>query len=296
MDKIVRDTAQDLTYLTKAELFKLEKEIANRHLGHFPWMIVSWSILNFVVWLSLWPLVFLNIIPLWFGFIISICNIALSYLPSHDAQHSIIAKPGQKFRWLNELVGWIGSIPLTTPYPVFKATHMEHHKHANDPNLDPDYYVTANGPWHAVWRIIISRQPRSNGTDARYLASLERNGRQDLVILSAMFKLTFYGFLILMAWNGLALEAALLWWLPVQIAGIYISFFLSWAPHHPGQEIGCYRDTRAWKFQLGNIASMGMQYHIVHHLHPRIPLYRTPQAYREMRPILEARGCDLQKL
>ena len=38
---------------------------------------------------------------------------------------------------------------------------------------------------------------------------------------------------------------------------------------------------------------MGMQYHIIHHLHPRIPLYRTPRAYWEMRDILEARGCDL---
>lgn len=28
-----------------------------------------------------------------------------------------------------------------------------------------------------------------------------------------------------------------------------------------------------------------------HHLHPYIPLTRTPAAYREMRPILEARGA-----
>jgi beta-carotene hydroxylase len=51
-----------------------------------------------------------------------------------------------------------------------------------------------------------------------------------------------------------------------------------------------------WKSKVGNLGTMGMQYHIVHHLHPRIPLYRTPQAYREMRPILEARGCDLHNL
>jgi len=38
---------------------------------------------------------------------------------------------------------------------------------------------------------------------------------------------------------------------------------------------------------------MGMQYHIVHHLHPYIPLSQTPAAYREMKPILRARGCDL---
>lgn len=283
----------DLTGLTNADLFKLEKEIAKRHLGHFPWLMVTWSILNFAVWLSLWPLVLLDIIPLWLGFIIAVFNCALSYLPSHDAQHSIIGKPGEKLRWLNELIGWIGSIPLTTPYPVLRATHLEHHKHANNPDFDPDFYVTAKGPWHALWRIIQARQPRGENQAAHYLAALERIGRQDLIFLSAICTLSFYGFLIITAWSGLALEAALLWWLPAHIGSTYLSHFLSWAPHHPGDKQGRYKDTRAWRFRFGNIASMGMQYHIVHHLHPRIPLNRTPRAYREMRPLLEARGCDL---
>jgi beta-carotene hydroxylase len=41
---------------------------------------------------------------------------------------------------------------------------------------------------------------------------------------------------------------------------------------------------------------MGMQFHIIHHLYPRIPLMRTPAAYRALRPILEVRGCDLERL
>lgn len=286
----------DLSNLSTSELFRMEREIASRHLGHFPWLMVIWSLTNFAVWVSLWPLVFFDIIPLWLGFIIAVINISLSYLPSHDAQHSIIAKPGQKYRWLNELVGWVGSIPLTTPYPVLRATHMEHHKHANDPSLDPDYYVTAAGPWTALWGIVQARQPRGDGQATRYVETLERIGRSDLVILAAVCTLAFYGFIITMAWFGYALEVALLWWLPAHIAATYLAFFLSWAPHHPGDKIGRYRDTRAFRFRLGNIASMGMQFHIVHHLHPRIPLNRTPKAYWEMRPILEARGCDLHNL
>ncbi len=286
----------NLSHMSNAELFRLERKIASYHIGHFPWLMVIWSLTNFTVWLSLWPLVFLGIIPLWLGFIIAVINISLSYLPSHDAQHSIIAKPGQKYRWLNELVGWVGSIPLTTPYPVLKATHLEHHKHANDPALDPDHYVTATGPLGAVWGIIKARQPRAEGQASRYIETLERIGRTDLVFLAAFCTLIFYSFIMTMAWFGFALEVALLWWLPAHIASTYLSFFLSWAPHHPGDKIGRYRDTRAFKSVLGNIASMGMQYHIVHHLHPRISLNRTPQAFRELRPILEARGCDLHNM
>jgi beta-carotene hydroxylase len=96
-----------------------------------------------------------------------------------------------------------------------------------------------------------------------------------------------------LAWNGLALEALLLWWLPYHLAITYIVFFLSWAPHHPMQEQGRYRDTRSWKSRIGSLGSMWMEFHIVHHLHPYIPLIDTRAAYRELRPILAARGCEL---
>lgn len=106
----------------------------------------------------------------------------------------------------------------------------------------------------------------------------------------------FYGILFALAWSGHAIEAALLWWLPRHIGLTYIQYYLSWAPHHPGTDKGRYRDTRSFRAIFGNLGSMGMQCHIVHHLHPRIPLYRTPRAYWQMRDILEARGCRLEGL
>ena len=37
----------------------------------------------------------------------------------------------------------MSTIPLVLPYRVAKLTHMEHHKHANHPELDPDDPVLA---------------------------------------------------------------------------------------------------------------------------------------------------------
>ena len=99
-----------------------------------------------------------------------------------------------------------------------------------------------------------------------------------------------------LAWAGYALEAFFLWWLPKHLGMMYISYYLSWAPHHPAEERGRYRDTRGFKSRLGNVMSMGMQYHIVHHLYPRIPWSLTPAAYRDLKPILQRRGCDLGAL
>ncbi|MEO0982799.1 MAG: fatty acid desaturase [Pseudomonadota bacterium] len=286
----------DLAGLDERELLRREREIAQKHMGHVPWFAVAWGLGNLAVWLALWPLVFMGILPLWAGFLIATANVTLSYLPSHEAQHDIIARPGAKLRWLNELVGHLSIIPLVLPYRMAKLTHMEHHAHANDPELDPDYETHAENGWRMVWKSLVNRQPRAEAGLNGYAATLKRIGREDAALDGVIYYLIFYGTLFGLAWAGYALEAALLWWLPRHIGLTYIQFFLSWAPHHPAKETGRYRDTRAFRSRLGNIGSLGMQFHIIHHLHPRIPLYRTPMAYWEMRPILEARGCDLERL
>lgn len=288
----------DLSAMTTQELIKLEKEIAHRYMGGVPWGSVAWGLGNVAVWLALWPLTFIGILPLWAAFPIAVLNVCLSYLPSHEAQHRIIAKPGEPLFWLNELVGHVSTIPLVLPYNVARLTHYEHHKYANDPELDPDIATKAKGPWDAIWQSISARQP---GAQARagYVASLTRLNTAEAtnaVYAALAAQLIYFAILIIGAWNGYAIEMALLWWLPRHIGYTYIQFYLSWAPHHPANRLGRYKDTNAFKSVFGNIGSMGMQFHIVHHLYPRIPLMRTPAAYWALRPILAARGCDIDKM
>lgn len=287
---------QDLSKLSEAELWRMEREIAHKHIGHFPYLIVIWGLSNFVIWVSLFPLVISGILPVWAGFIVATICCAAAYLPGHDAQHDIIARPGEKLRWLNEFVGYVSTLPLVLPHRLGRLTHLEHHKHTNDPELDPDYTTRANGPLHAIWTTIQNRQPGSTGGTAAYALCAIRLGKIGVALEGAGYTVVYFGILFGMAWSGYAIEAALLWWLPKHIAMTYIHFFLSWAPHHPAVEKGRYMDTRSFRSVFGNIGSMGMQYHIVHHLHPRIPLYRTPRAYWEMKPILDARGADIHDL
>lgn len=281
---------------TEAELIRMEREIARQHLDRFPYFAVAWAFTNLAVWLALWPLVFTGVLPLWAGFLIATFNVAACYLPSHEAQHDIIARPGTKLRWLNQLVGHLSTIPLVLPYRVARLTHLEHHTHANDPALDPDHSTQAAGPLRAIWKSIQNRQPGARGGLNSYAETLKRIGRPDVLLDAALYNLAHYAILFALAWSGHAIEAALLWWLPKHIGLTYIQYYLSWAPHHPATDKGRYRDTRSFRAVLGNIGSMGMQYHIVHHLHPRIPLYRTPRAYWQMREILEARGCRIDEL
>lgn len=284
----------DLAGLPASQLLKMERQIARQHSGMFPWLILVWAFGNMACWLALWPLVFTDTLPLWAAFPIALINLSLVYLPTHEAQHDIIARPGTRLRWLNELVGHATSWMIVYPFEMLRVTHLDHHRHANNPLLDPDHQTSAKGPWSAIWKSIRERQPNGR-REQDYLASLERAGRKDLIALSLMYRLAYFVILFGLAWTGHALEAFFLWWLPTQIGSTYLLFFLSWAPHHSGAQ-GRYRDTRSFRSRLGNVGSMGMQYHIVHHLHPYIPLTRTPAAYWELRPILEARGCNIAEL
>src|SRR5439155_17912658 len=129
---------RDLSAPSSQELMRLERSIAEEFMGGLPWGSIAWAFTNLAVWLSLWPLTLSGVVPLWAAAPIATLNVILSYLPSHEAQHRIIAREGERLFWLNELVGHLSPVPLGLSYEAARLTHYEHHKHANDSELDPD--------------------------------------------------------------------------------------------------------------------------------------------------------------
>ena len=281
--------------LTPAQLRKQEREIASRYTGGFPWLMLVWPLLNTSMWLALWPLVMSGVMPLWLGFVIACICVTLSYLPSHEAQHDIYFPRSSRWHWVNEAIGQYSVLPLAMALSTLRVTHLEHHRHANDPVLDPDFHMNAPGVWPAIWKAITKGQAAND----RYGPALRRLGTaaaRQAMLHGLISKLLFFGILTVLAWTGWPLEAALLWWLPRHVGLAYINFYLSWAPHYPDPQVGRYNDTRAFKSRLGNLGSLGMQYHIIHHLYPTIPLNRHPAVYRELRPILKQQGCAVGDL
>lgn len=282
---------------TDREFAREEMVIARKYIGPFPVLMAAWGLGNLACWLALWPLVMTGTLSLWIAFPLATLNVALCYLPSHEAQHSNYAKSGEPLRWLNELIGYVSTIPLVLPFKMARITHMDHHTYTNDPLRDPDYGVKAPNWWQAILTNIRKRQPGKPNSYGQLLRAKAEAGDETAgrAIREAVLQtLSFWTILTALAWSGYALEAALLWWLPRYLGSIYISLFLSWFPHHPMEEQGRYRNTRFFHYWFGNIVAFGMEHHIVHHLHPGIPLNRNAAAFRDMRPILEARGCRLE--
>jgi beta-carotene hydroxylase len=272
-----------------------EREIARKYIGGVPWFEVTWGLGGFALWLALWPLTATGTLPWWLSCVLATIVLCYCYLPSHEAQHGNIGRPGSRWRWLNETVGHLSMLPLLVPYRLHRAIHLKHHANTNDSERDPDIYMRAPSLWRAAYNAWLSEQPGHDG--ALRAEVLDDNPRKDQLILEAFIitRLTWLVMAIL-AWSGFAMEVLIVWWIPRRIAGIYTPLTLSWAPHFPMQETGRYRDTRGWKSPVGTILSAGMEYHLVHHLFPSIPLHKTPAAYRELKPLLEKEGMALNGL
>ncbi|MEM7221229.1 MAG: fatty acid desaturase [Pseudomonadota bacterium] len=288
-------SVDNIDQLSDSQLDLLERQIAGKFMRVVPWSAVVWGLLNCVLFFALFPLVLFDAISEWVAFPIATLCIMLAYLPSHEAQHNIIAARGAPLRWLNELVGHVSPLPLAFSYRALRATHMQHHAHTNDPELDPDYDIH-EAPERGYFLTYLKQlQPSSKRNDA-YGVCLQRIGQPELIFEQALFEIAYLLVLFTMAWTGYAIEAALLWWLPRMIGLYHTFYYLAREPHTPAEKQGRYADTRAFRSRFGNVVSAGMQYHIVHHLYPKIPLRLTPQAYRELRPLLVRRGCDLGDL
>ena len=54
---------QALDQLTSAELDVLERQIAGKYMGKVPWGAVAWGLGNCAVFIALFPLVLLDLLP-----------------------------------------------------------------------------------------------------------------------------------------------------------------------------------------------------------------------------------------
>ena len=272
-----------------------ERVIAQKYIGGFPWLMVTWGLGGFMLWLALWPLVYSGQMPLWLGCIIASIILCGCYLPTHEAQHGNIGRPNTPLRWLNELVGHLSVFPMLIPYRLHRAIHLKHHAHSNHTERDPDVYMQADTVWGAAKNAWLSKQPGHQGALADNVLA-DSPEKASMMLEALVVTRLAWVLMAVLAWSGMALEVLMLWWIPYQIANIYTPVTLSWAPHYPMKETGRYRDTRGWRSPVGTILSSGMEYHLVHHLFPSIPLNKTPAAYRELKPLLEAEGASLNGL
>ena len=219
-----------------------------------------------------------------------------SYSVLHDAVHGAISGDRAGYRWINESLGyaagWIMGVPLT----AHRHAHLAHHRNTNVDGQDPDVsYAKAENFWREL------PQFWSGATALQYKFYLKnrwnlKKGNQNRYLCLEI--LAQVGVRLLVMWQ-------VGWWLGLTlfiissiIAVTILVYLFAYIVHRPHDQSGRYKDTSTIliKGPFGRILTVlwGYQnYHSVHHLYPRVPFYRYPDVFEEIRDEMTLRGAPI---
>ena len=266
-----------------------ERKLARTFMGRIEWEMILIGVLQFTTWIATWVLVIQGIIPLLVGFLIALFTACNAYLPSHAGQHGHLSGGRKNLQWLDYLVGQISVIPLAQSHEILKATHLKHHAHTNDPDMDPDFFHgNAKNWWEAAVNVNIAYNDEGPA-----LRAIEKHQENDPKFKEALEKGGSWAFLFYFAQIILAvlypIETLLLWWIPKRVATSYLGIVFSYFPHS-GLEKGRYKDTRFWTNRMPRLLNHSMQIHTMHHMYPRICHYDEAKAIEALKPFMIERG------
>ncbi|MEM8642321.1 MAG: beta-carotene hydroxylase [Cyanobacteria bacterium P01_G01_bin.54] len=252
-------------------------------------LVVAPGGLNANVWLCLGAIALMgcNICGYWFwgwwNWVCFSCGVLSLHLAGsviHDACH----RAAHSNRIINATLGHISALILGFAFPVFTRVHLQHHAHVNDPENDPDHFVSTGGP---LWLIA----PRFFYHEVFFFQRrLWRKYELLEWFLSRLFLFTIVGLGIRFGFIGFVMN---FWFVPALVVGITLGLFFDYLPHRPFQERDRWHNARIYASPILNFLILGQNYHLIHHLWPSIPWYKYQAAYRVMQPLLEAKGSPL---
>jgi beta-carotene hydroxylase len=197
----------------------------------------------------------------------------------HDASHNV----AHQNRIVNAMLGHGSALMLGFSFPVFTRVHMQHHANVNDPDNDPDHFVSTGGP---LWLIA-----------ARFfyheIFFFRRKLWRKYELLEWFLGRLAVGLIVYLAvQNGFLGYIFNFWFSPALVVGLALGLFFDYLPHRPFQERDRWKNARVYPSPILNVMIMGQNYHLIHHLWPSIPWYYYQKAYRVARPLLDEKGCD----
>jgi beta-carotene hydroxylase len=248
--------------------------------------ITMWAVSGYAAITHAWPM--------WVCFLVSLTAIYLNYTPHHEAVHGNISGNRRDLVWLNETIGWITGIVFYHGFTMQRITHLTHHATTNNPEEDPDYWAHGKSPLMIALRCVSILVPYEiHGWKIMLRA---KNGRWPLV-RSVMEKVIAWGFVAALIATGHWDAALFAFVLPAAIASGMLAFVFDWLVHHPHHVpvTDRYRTSNVYLFPKAlhwpiTLLWIFQNYHIIHHLYPRVPFYRYPRVFEMIRSLLEMRG------
>ena len=214
------------------------------------------------------------------------------FTPLHEAVHGNLG--GRERRLVNPLVGHLAAVTYLAPYPAFQILHLDHHGSVNHEGEDPDLWVAASTRLGVLAKCLTILPYYY----AFLFASLGRktDNQRGRILQAAAILVAFGAAFALLVGAGLGREAFWLWLMPAWLASALLAYLFDYLPHQPHDDRGRWTNARILLGgRLLTLLMAGQNYHLVHHVKPRVPFYRYGALYRALRPELERHGASISR-
>ena len=270
------------------------------------------SIFNFLWavggWVTTVVLTLNGTVPLLAGIGLSVVFIQACYMPMHESVHHTPSGGRKSLAWVDRLIGEATGLILCESFRGHVITHLLHHTHANG-ERDPDVLNSAGTPIQIFGRVIAGAilyplipfiqlfPPLAKGIPSAIrerFAERDRIRGPEVAKASRWIAIIHITILIAGTATGFGIVVWLLWYIPAWIGRFWLSLVFGWLPHHPHKETGRYRDTRIFTFVGSTFLIRGHDYHLLHHLFPRVPHYKLRSLWKSISPHLDAQGARIE--
>lgn len=280
--------------MVSAELERQINKLARPYIGEFAWPTVILGLTCFLAFCIVMYLGYTGAIPLWLGLILNTLILYADQTPLHEAVHGAIAGRNKNLMWLNHLIGMLAGAILVHEYKMFRLMHTYHHRDTNDPELDPDAWVFGKNPISILFRCLTIPY-KYHYYFHKKIAPMPEHRREVIQIYLTNFFI--YSFMFVPMFFGYFWESFLLWFAPRILASGMIVYFFGYLVH-PEEHTERYLNTKVHLVEgkyapFANVIWFFQCFHLIHHLFPKIPFYRYPEAFRDMRPLLEQAGSQI---
>ncbi|QUR69115.1 fatty acid desaturase [Mycobacterium spongiae] len=217
-------------------------------------------------------------VPIWATIPVNAAVTFVMFTVVHDASHYSISAT----RWVNGLLGRLAFLFVgpVVAFPAFGYIHIQHHRHSNDDDEDPDTFASHGSLWVLPlrWSMVEYFYLRY------YLPRARSRPVAEVAETLVMLTLSLTGLTIAIV-TGNLWTLAVVFLIPQRIGLAVLAWWFDWLPHHgleDTQRSNRYRATRnrvgaEWLFTP---VLLSQNYHLVHHLHPSVPFYRYLRTWR----------------
>lgn len=233
-----------------------------------------------------------NTLPIVIGLTCNAIAQFIFFTVLHDSSHRALSQ----IQWLNESLGSIAAFILlpVAGIRIFRYVHMQHHRFTNEGGVnDPDEWCGKGKKWTLPLRWMT--------LDLHYIvwygrkwSTRPKKEKKELLITC----LTGITLITVLCLNGYFLWVLLLWLIPARIATTWLALAFDFLPHYPHDVKASENELRATHIKPNTTWIMTplflcQNYHLIHHLYPRIPFYRYPWVWKVAKSELIEAGARI---